>query len=204
MSFDNVRLPVTIEKGSRGGPRFRTLIAPLDSGFEQRNIEWSRVRHEWNIGYGIQTKVNFKDVIDFFMARQGRAYGFRFKDWADFEATNENIGTGDASQTKFQLRKAYSDAARIYYRNIQKPVSGTNTFFVNSVEEANVTLDTATGVVTFDTAPGSGLPVTWTGEFDVPVRFDTDTLDLDLQTFDAGAVPNIPVIEILQELASLD
>jgi uncharacterized protein (TIGR02217 family) len=30
----------------------------------------------------------------------------------------------------------------------------------------------------------------------VPVRFDTDVLDLSLETFRAGAVPQIPIIEI--------
>lgn len=201
MSFDDVRLPVTVERGSRGGPRFNTTVFTLDSGFEKRNINWTRLRHAYNVGYGVTSKALFSEVVRFFIARQGRAYGFRFKDWADYQATTENIGTGNGSQVAFQLRKAYGDSARTFYRQIQKPVSGTNTFFVNSVEDANVTLDLATGVVTFGTAPGNGLPVTWTGEFDVPVRFDTDDLEVDLVNFDAGSVPNIPIVEILQELA---
>ncbi|MGA8989026.1 MAG: DUF2460 domain-containing protein, partial [Rhodoplanes sp.] len=32
--------------------------------------------------------------------------------------------------------------------------------------------------------------------FDVPVRFDTDYLEVDLTAFAAGAIPKIPLIEI--------
>ena len=32
--------------------------------------------------------------------------------------------------------------------------------------------------------------------FDVPVRFDTDYLEVDLSAFAAGAIPKIPLVEI--------
>lgn len=38
------------------------------------------------------------------------------------------------------------------------------------------TVDTATGLFTPDTAWTSGQPLTWSGEFDVPVRFGNDYL----------------------------
>lgn len=203
MSFDDIRLPDTVEKGSNGGPRFKTTITTLANGFEQRNIDWSRVRHEYDISYGIGTKAVFREVLEFFFARVGRAYGFRFKDWSNFEATMEAIGVGNGTQTKFQLVKAMGDAARAYSRIIQKPVAGTASFFVNGIEEPGATLDTTNGVVTFDVAPANGAVIAWSGEFDVPVRFNTDKLDINLQYFDAGSVPRIPIVEILQPLGSL-
>lgn len=33
-------------------------------------------------------------------------------------------------------------------------------------------------------------------EFDVPVRFDTDRLDIELSDFDAAEAPFIPLIEV--------
>ena len=33
-------------------------------------------------------------------------------------------------------------------------------------------------------------------EFDVPVRFDSDKLEISLQGFRHGAIPNIPVVEV--------
>ena len=55
---------------------------------------------------------------------------------------------------------------------------------------------TATGLVTFTTAPALGVAITAGFEFDVPVRFDTDALDvtLDLERF--GSITSIPLLEI--------
>ena len=44
--------------------------------------------------------------------------------------------------------------------------------------------------------PGVGLPVQAGFLFDVPVRFDTDYLEVDLSAFAAGSVPRVPVLEI--------
>lgn len=63
------------------------------------------------------------------------------------------------------------------------------------------TLDTATGIVTIVSAP-SAANVTWAGEFDVPMRFDTDKLDGRIVTrqADGGGLlhewDSIPVIEV--------
>jgi uncharacterized protein (TIGR02217 family) len=58
------------------------------------------------------------------------------------------------------------------------------------------TADETAGLITFTTAPESGLSVTAGYEFDVPVRFDTDRIDVDLSHFEAGAMPDIPIMEI--------
>ena len=59
-------------------------------------------------------------------------------------------------------------------------------------------LDATTGTVTFlpSHLPPPGAPVTAGFEFDVPVRFDTDYLEVDLAYFEAGQIPNIPIVEI--------
>ena len=51
--------------------------------------------------------------------------------------------------------------------------------------------------MTLATAPAPGAPVTAGFWFDVPVRFDTDDLSVDLQAFSAGEIPNVPLIEIV-------
>jgi uncharacterized protein (TIGR02217 family) len=60
------------------------------------------------------------------------------------------------------------------------------------------TVDTTTGIVTFlpGHVPDVGVAVTAGFLFDVPVRFDTDYLEVDLSAFAAGAIPKIPVVEI--------
>ena len=88
MSFHHERISVDVEQGAVGGPRFRTDILELRSGLEQRNALWSQERGEWDISYGMMNKDGYMDVANFFRARRGRGFGFRFRDWTDFEAEN--------------------------------------------------------------------------------------------------------------------
>ena len=57
-------------------------------------------------------------------------------------------------------------------------------------------LDATTGTVTFTTAPGNGVIVRAGFEFDVPVRFDTDMLDVTLDIERLGSITSIPLLEI--------
>ena len=85
-------------------------------------------------------------------------------------------------------------------RAITKPVAGTVSIAVAGVVKsaAAYTIDHATGLVTFAPAhiPVSGAAVTAGFIFDVPVRFDTDKLEVSLQGVQHGAIANIPVVEI--------
>ena len=209
MSFHNVRLREEIEQGAQGGPRFKTTVLTLDSGHEKRNIEWSRSRGSWDIAYGVDNKDTLEEVIDFFYARHGRAYGFRFKDWTDFEAgevsTPEPIGTGDGTTRKFQLVKTYWSGAHAYVRPITRPVSGTVRVFLNNVEQAShlYVMDHDTGVLNMDTAPAAGVSVGAVFQFDVPVRFDQDELNLNAIHCDVFSIPAIRIIEIREDLQSI-
>ena len=198
MAFDEVRLPVDVERGAQGGPLFKTTILPLSNGFERRNIDWSLARSTWDIGYGIQSLETLNAVRDFFYARQGRGRGFRFRDWSDYLTTGENIGTGTGSQTDYTLRRQYTSGLVTYNRPINKPVSGTVRMFLDGIETAGFTVNTTTGVVSFSPAPGNGVVITANFEFDVPVRFDTDQLNIALDLFDVGSIPDIPVVELRQ------
>ena len=60
-----------------------------------------------------------------------------------------------------------------------------------------VTVDPERGVVTFTSPPDIGAVVSAGFEFDVPVRFDIDRIDVNLSAFDAGRIPSIPITEIL-------
>jgi hypothetical protein len=64
------------------------------------------------------------------------------------------------------------------------------------IDPADFTVDPATGILTFATAPGDGHEV-WAGfEFDVPVRFDTDMIDVALKFERLGSINSIPLIEV--------
>lgn len=206
MAFHDVRLPDNVEQGALGGPRFKTDILELSSGFEQRNIRFSQARSMWDIGFGVETKADFNIIIEFFWTRQGAANSFRFKDWSDFVIgvdatdTDQSIGTGDGATTTFQATRLYASGNQTFNREITKLVSGTVRVFLDSVEQfSGFTIGLLTGIITFSVAPAGSVDVGLISEFDVPARFAQDELDINMRTFDAGSVPNIPVWEVRGE-----
>ena len=210
MAFHEVRFPDNISRGARGGPERRTQIVELASGDEERNASWANSRRRYDVAYGIRRADDLASVVSFFEARNGRLHGFRYKDWADYKsalpsqaitATDQQIGTGTGSLQAFQLAKRYTSGAQTWVRTITKPVAGTVRVALGMVEQmSGWTLDTTTGVITFTTAPANGVIVRAGFEFDVPVRFDSDMLDVTLDvTLDferLGSITAIPLLEI--------
>ena len=206
MAFHEVRFPDDISRGARGGPERRTQIVELASGDEERNASWANSRRRYDVAYGIRRADDLAAVVAFFEARNGRLNGFRFKDWADWKsclpsgtpaATDQGIGTGDGATTDFQLVKTYASGSQTWTRAITKPVDGTVKVAIDGVEQTSGwSVDTTTGIVSFTTAPASGAVITAGFEFDVPVRFDTDTLDVTLDIERLGSITSIPLVEI--------
>jgi len=194
MAFDDVRLPEEVERESMSIPRFQTTVVTLGKGAEQRNVDWAQQRLKFDISYGIQSKADFDDVVQFFYARLGRARGFRFKDWSDFEAANTQIGVGDGVTTAFQLSKRYTSVVT-YVRKILCPVTGTVQAFVNGVP-TGASVNYATGIITISPAPIAAAVVAATFEFDVPVRFNSDELQLSVATWDAASIGSIELVEL--------
>lgn len=205
MGFDDVRFPPQISRGSTGGPERRTEIVVTGSGAEERNSRWADSRRRYNAGFGVKSLDDIHLVVAFFEERRGRLHGFRWKDHLDFTsglpgaavtATDQAIGTGDGTATRFQLVKRYGTGLRDYLRDITKPVAGSVRVAVNGQEVTGFTLDALTGVVTLAAAPVPGATVTAGFAFDVPVRFDTDELRINLAQFAGGDIPDIPIVEI--------
>jgi uncharacterized protein (TIGR02217 family) len=204
-----VRFPTEISRGAEGGPERRTDIVVLGSGYEERNSRWADSRRSYNAGYGVKSVDDLYAVIAFFEERRGRLYGFRWRDHADWKScapggtaseTDQVIGTGDGTTASFQLKKTYGGAHAPWTREIKKPVAGTVVVAVAGVAKApsSFVVDPATGIVTLLAGhiPAAGQAVTAGFEFDVPVRFDSDKLEISLQGFRHGAIPNIPVVEV--------
>ncbi|MGX0879433.1 uncharacterized protein (TIGR02217 family) [Roseovarius sp. MBR-154] len=206
MAFHEVRFPDNISRGARGGPERRTQVVELSSGDEERNASWANSRRRYDVAYGIRRADDLAAVVAFFEARGGRLHGFRYKDWADYKsslpsqaisATDQQIGTGDGAVTAFALLKHYTSGAQSWTRVIAKPVEGSVRVALGGVEQmSGWSVDPTTGVVTFTTAPGAGVTITAGFEFDVPVRFDTDTLDVTLDVERLGSITSIPLVEI--------
>ena len=204
--FHEVRFPTAVAFGASGGPERKTDIVALGSGHEERNSRWADSRRRYNAGYGVKSLDDLHAVIAFFEERRGRLYGFRWKDRADWKscapsaapaATDQAIGTGDGATTEFQLVKTYGSVHAPWTRTIAKPVAGSILVAVDGTPlSEGWSCDETTGIVTFATAPADGAAITAGYEFDVPVRFDTDTLEINLSHFAAGDIPAIPLVEI--------
>ena len=276
ISFLEERIDLGIDYGATGGPEFSTSIVIVDSGYEQRNLNWSQERNSWELGERALNRTELNYINNFFRRTRGRGVGFRYKDWGDYKVTDAPITiTGAAS---YQLQKLYDGANNAYLRDIRKPVAGTVTAKRNGSNLVGISVDTTTGMITLPadssknitaitkanpgvitaTAHGfsngnkiylSGIVgmtqlngqvvtatvvdannfsiavnttnyttyvnggtaakyaqgadvITWSGEFDVPVRFDADKLPrrFDVIRQSDGEVlywlPSLPIVEI--------
>jgi uncharacterized protein (TIGR02217 family) len=206
-AFHEVRFPVGISLGATGGPERRTQVVTLGSGFEERNQQWANSRRSYQAGYGVKTVDDLYAVLAFFEERRAKLTAFRWKDWSDFkscsplavpEATDQGLGTGDGATHTFQLIKTYGGSFSPWVRTIKKPVAGTVRVAVAGTELlTGWTVDTTTGVITITAAPSAGQAVSAGFEFDTPARFDTDSLLVNLEQFNLGAIQHIPIIEVL-------
>ncbi len=208
-AFHDILFPLSLAIGASGGPERRTEIVTLANGREERNSPWAGSRRRWNAGVGVRSLDDLHLLIAFFEARRGRLHGFRWRDPVDWKscapsqmpsAADAPLGVGDGERTAFALIKRYESGGAWTDRSIAKPISGSVRLAVGGgalVEGVGFAVDDATGVVTLATAPTVGVAVTAGFEFDTPVRFDVDRLELSLDAFSAGAAPDAPVIEIL-------
>lgn len=208
MAFHEVRLPTRLAFGSTGGVERRTEVVTLGSGYERRSSPWAMGRRRYLIGANLRSLSDMAALTEFFEARRGRLYGFRFRDFSDYascgpggapRALDQTLGGGDGTRTAFRLMKRYGDdGGEPVERPIAKPVEGSVRVAVGGVELAAgaFEVDATTGEVTLDAAPGADVAVTAGFLFDTPVRFDADRLEVTLESFGAGRMAAVPLIEV--------
>ncbi len=206
--FHEVLFPLDVALRGSGGPQRLTEVVTLASGREHRNGRWADSRRRYDAGFGIRSLDALHAVIAFFEERRGRLYGFRYRDRVDFRSgppgrppdpLDQSLGLGDGARTTFALTKTYGTGPNPYTRAIAKPVAGSVRVAVAGAELAAdaFACDPATGLVSLARPPGAGQTVTAGFAFDVPVRFDTDELTIDLAAFTAGEIPKVPLVEIV-------
>ncbi len=204
--FHDVRFPSEISRRAQALLERRTEVVVLASGHERRNARWAAARRRWQVGYGCHSLDDLQRVIAFFEARSGRLHAFRFRDWTDWKSClpqadpapgDQPIGTGDGAQRTFSLVKRYASGPAAFVRPITRPVAASVRIAVDGAEmNGGWSLDAATGRITFDEAPPPGAAITAGYEFDVPARFGSDELRIDMAAFGAGAAPDIEIVEV--------
>jgi len=197
--FDDVLFPIALGREAEVAPEVSTAILTSAGGHEARNAAWAEARTRYDVGPGVRSEADIRELLAFYRARMGPARAFRLRDPFDDcsndagepGATDQTIGEGDGHRQSFALVKHYGDTER----RIARPVAGSVRVAVDGMETAAFELG-AGGVVIFDVPPGLGAVVTAGFRFDVTVRFAEDSLSVNRATFMAGAAPSVPLVEV--------
>lgn len=221
MGFHEIDFAENLDYGTEGGPSEENRVHRLPSGALEVVSLHDDGPMKFNAAFTVRTPDDIATLQAFYRKRRGVANGFRYKDWNDYTSAangtaaptnvDQNIGTGNASATTFQLVKKYVDVSLglTRVRNIRKPVAGTVSIAFDGVNQASGwTVDTTTGVVTFSSAPGSGVAITAGFEFKVPVRFaeevDFEGLIASRDEFEVASIRSIPLVEDISPVAVSD
>lgn len=199
MAFVEARLLECVSYGTRGGPTWATRKVGLKSDIIRRNPRRSRPLYRYTVIYRNIQAEHHIEVVNAFNACLGGVFAFRLKDWADFEADDELISVlGTGSEQTIQLAKIYQFGDRNVVRNIRKPVEDTVTMTADGAPLA-VDVDYTTGMATF--TAGSGDVLRWSGEFDVPVMFEDDSLSFSGDDKGAGGLFLNSDVSLLEDLS---
>lgn len=203
-AFDDVDFPLAIGLGAEVSPTFSTAVVTTASGHEQRNAAWASGRLRYDAGPGVRSEADVQTLLAFFRARRGAAKAFRFRDPLDHSSnamtntptpTDVGLGSGDGVRIRFDLAKHYGTGDDAEVRRITRPVAGSIRVAIDgvAVEEG---WQLSGGSILFDVPPPVGAVVSAGFLFDVPVRFESDRLDIAGHRPEAGDIPHVPLIEV--------
>lgn len=193
------QIPACPAYGFETVQEFSTSVKTLASGAETRNGLWMYGRHRISLSWLNISRDDFNALRGFFYGMRGRLYAFLQRDWADYEAKDEVIGIGDGVEKQYRLGKFYTDGPG-YFRPIYAIDTDTFQLFVNGVlvDPGDYTLDADRGKVTFSVAPSNGSVISWSGEFFLWARFDSDSLPTQIVDASDGDYVFTGAITILE------
>jgi uncharacterized protein (TIGR02217 family) len=202
-TFHDVAFPLPLGRAAQLAPAFQTQVVTSLSGHERRNSQWAQARLRFDAGLGVRSEPDMRTLVEFFRARRGQAAAFRLRDPLDHSsaadagtpsATDQLLGVGDGTRTRFALVKTYGPDSPP--RRITRPVPGSVRVAVGGTELTGGWTLAPLGEIWLEAAPAAGIAVTAGFLFDVPVRFATDTLEISLEAVAAGEVPSVPLVEV--------
>jgi uncharacterized protein (TIGR02217 family) len=184
--------PGRIILDTSGGQSHNTSIITVASGREQRNANLAQSRGKWDLGERSLLKDEKDEIENHFNTCRGKLHGFRFKDWSNYEGTTADtymkLKMGTMLDLAGQMCKQYSIDGQFYRKEIKKPVFGTVKVYKNGVEvpATQYSVDYTTGMISFGPALNNpnyklGDEFTWSGEYDLPVRYDTDEIKIKFE-----------------------
>lgn len=192
------RFPAQLAYGAQGGPGYSTDVVLTGSGQESRNVNWAEAVCRWDVGSIHRSKAEIDVLIQFFHAvAQGQDGLFLFRDFTD-DTFDNPIAVGDGATTSFQVVKQYAVGPYSSTRRLTHPSAGTVSVRLDGTLVSGWTLDDATGLLQFTSAPGAGVVVSATGEFEVVCRFAQDMLPITRVAPNAYSCGHIEIVEVRQ------
>jgi uncharacterized protein (TIGR02217 family) len=207
--FMECQFPLNISYGATGGAGWSTRIEPNEGGFEMRSPRFQETssaqalvlplqRGRWMVAHQLRTPAEWAALIAFHRLAQGRLNGFRFQDWSDFQATaGQGVlvinAAGHAQLAKqYQMTDYITGQPATVNRIIYKPQPASGDYAGVVFDPAGPSVNYTNGVVT----GGAAGVTTWTGQFDLPVRFDADHCELHYRDYNIVDWPGIAIVEI--------
>lgn len=162
----------------RKTPVWKTIIQTPASARGEVRIPlqtWPRWQFEMDVtlltGDASLPSSYFATLVGFFNQVQGKAGDWLYSDPYDNAVAGMQFGVGDGATTAFQLTRTLGGFA-----DIIQNLNGTPAIYVNGTPTTPLSIS-ATGLVTFSSAPANGASLTWTGSFYYRCRFNDDSLD---------------------------
>lgn len=194
MTMIATRLSSRVEAGFSATPEFKTTVNMLRSGQESRNAEWSSPRRKFSASYAAFSPAERDELVNCQMACRGQLNDFLFRDWLDFQARTQSLGSAPSGTTAVQLVKTYVYGSETFSRTVKRPVNGTVTVYQTGIAKAG-TYSTSTGLFTPSTAWTTSEPLTADFDFDVRVRFANDFAEFVMPHRDIAEV-QVELIEV--------
>ena len=157
------------------------------SGKETRIADWSYPRHQWSLSFDFLRQgalsgtsySEFAQLAGFFNLRQGSYDSFLSTDADDNAVAAQVIATGDGTTTSFPLVRAFGG----YVEPVLSP-NVVSDVYLNGVAQSSGFSVSAwgaatPGILSFTTAPGSGVVISADFSFYFPCRFAADQLDFE-------------------------
>ena len=163
---------------------FSTIVQKSAAGLEVRVGEYSYPVWEWEIPYSWLSAeaavADWQKLAGFYNAAFGQFSAFLYDDPLDNattlpdagSATPNVIGTGDATTTKFQLGRTLNGIFEPVY-DVNSTISAPSIYLGATLQSSGYTIS-STGLVTFGSAPGSGVQVKADFKYYWRVRFADD------------------------------
>lgn len=165
-------------------PTFQTRIQRAVSGRELRAVDYPHPLWQFtlifaflrdNPGAGLD---ELRTLMGFFMSCQGASGTFLFEDPSDCRVSGQYLGTGNSSKSVFQLQRTMGTT--LPNGGFSEPIVAPNTvdaIYFDGITQAgsSYSVDPNTGLVTFETPPGTGLVITADFSYWFRCRFVDDS-----------------------------